>query len=266
MAKSNWELELRQLVVGMNPEKRQELFNALVLFKAPYQLKAMPPADQTRAWLRKNGPLATALRTALTQGVRFGLSAGEQEAVGTVIEKIGAAYQYAVGTWSNDANGILNANEIIQEVQRLDGYAKFQELSKHVSDNQEQYAKQVQSNEKAVANTAKQKVEKQETEARLQKIKSANSSFLVQLRNRKEAELDEVMCLLIAPSGARYLASHLTFLADGKMHTIAWLISQMDSLDHSINSCAEFKAINTYLKRSCLTHATWGRSRVAATP
>lgn len=249
MAKSNWELDLRQLVVNMDPGKRQELFSAVVQFKSPDQVRAMPPADQTRAWLRKNGPLAAALRTELDQGVKFGLSAGEKETVSMVIEKIGTAYRYAVGDWNNDPNGIAYANESIQEAQELEGYAKFQELSKHVSVNQEQYAKQVYSAEQAAANTAKQKAEKQARDARQQEIKSADNSLLVQLRNRNEATLDEVMCLLIAPSGARYLASHLTFLADGETHAIARQISQMDGLDHSIKSCAEFKAINTYLTR-----------------
>lgn len=249
MAKSNWELELRQLVVNMDPGKRQELFDAMTAFKAPQQVRALPPADQIKAWVKKNGPLATALGAELDKGVTFGLTGGQRDDVRGVIREINTAYRYAVGDWrTGDPNDIVYANDSIRSAQALPGYTRFQELSQHIFSNQEQYAKQVRSAGQAAANKEKQQKEKEAREARQQKIRAANKSFPDQLYKRSEAVEEEVVCLLIAPSGKQYQASHLTFLTDSDTHPIAQKISEMDALDHSIKSCAEFKAINTYLR------------------
>jgi hypothetical protein len=249
MAKTNWHMDLAKLVSEMAPERRQELLNAVAALKAAQQL---PPGqtskdDGIRAWLRQNGPLAYAMQEELKKGRAFGMSEGEREEAGEVISKITAAYQYALGDWSGEVDALAHAEEYIQEAREHPAYkSAFLKFSRRLSEKEDEYVKQANIAQAADANKAKQQAEKAAQEERVKLVSDSKKSFLDNLAYRGGTE-EEVMCRLISPAGAQYEASHLTFLSANDTHPIADVISGMDGIDHSVKSCAEFKALNSYL-------------------
>jgi hypothetical protein len=252
MADPGWKVDLRQLVAGMDPGKQAELFAAIArtkqLAEDKEKAKALSADDQADLWLRRNEPLASAIRDKLDSKVNLGLSEWDQEGIREVIGFITAGYKYAFGEWSASPGARSSANESVSDAQGHAYYKLFQEIAKKVSTDVAIFEEDARQTQAAAVNKARQEQEKRDKEEAQKLLKRKKDNYYERLKGKGTKE-NEVVCLLIAPGGTHYYASNHDDL--GALHSVAKNLAGGDSLDHPVRNCAEFKALNQYLNAEC---------------
>lgn len=267
MADPPWNRKIFQMVEKMSLEEGRQLIDACDRATSKQQAGRH---EQVRAWFEKNYLLMEAIQTQFQQGNTLGLSERDMADFtedGGIFKSISGGYKYAVLDWQNqDPQGALAA-QYYADIRNNSAYPLFSALSKSLHDQvaviepdlarRQQKENERQARAQQRENEAQEKEKAEKRAKRLaEKAEKTQEGFLGRMAARDDAEEKQVVCLLILPNGNYYEGIHTDVISDGDLHPIARKIAQGDRVaGQSIKSCAEFKALNKYLK-AVLPNAT----------